>query len=228
MKKRLRQVQLEMTKLRARQAEVSKEVKKTPVSGMRPLLFQPSQEDINARSIFVSNVHFAATKAALAVHFGHCGEIVRVTLLADVATGKPKGSAYVEFSTKEAVKKALALNESSLLSRTLKVVRKDDAAVEMITPPIVHASMQRSHPPIAHPFSRDSVLRGKLHMLRRPAGMRKPFSGTSHLQWKREGSLTGASANDGVAMATGQRFGHGPVRLTRSLSYVRVAPYATH
>ncbi|KAH8931676.1 hypothetical protein BDL97_19G034200 [Sphagnum fallax] len=228
MKKRLRQVQLEMTKLRARQAEVSKEVQKTPVSGMRPLLFQPSQEDINSRSIFVSNVHFAATKAALAVHFGHCGEIVRVTLLADVATGKPKGSAYVEFSTKEAVKKALALNESSLLSRTLKVVRKDDAAVEMITPPIVHASMQRSHPPIAHPFSRDSVLRGKLHMLRRPAGIRKPFSGTSHLQWKREGSLTGASANDGVAMATGQRFGHGPVRLTRSLSYVRVAPYATH
>jgi hypothetical protein len=91
MKKRLRQVQLEMTKLRARQAEVSKEVQKTPVSGMRPLLFQPSQEDINSRSIFVSNVHFAATKAALAVHFGHCGEIVRVTLLADVATGKPKG-----------------------------------------------------------------------------------------------------------------------------------------
>jgi hypothetical protein len=109
-----------------------------------------------------------------------------------------------------------------------QVVRKDDAAVEMITPPIVHASMQRSHQPIAHPFSRDSVLRGKLHMLRRPAGIRKPFSGTSHLQWKREGSLTGASAKDGVAMATGQRFGHGPVRLTRSLSYVRVAPYATH
>jgi len=36
-------------------------------------------------------VHFAATKAALSVHFGDCGEIVRVTLLGDVATGKPKG-----------------------------------------------------------------------------------------------------------------------------------------
>lgn len=33
MKKRLRQVQLDMTKLRARQAEVTKEVQKTPVSG---------------------------------------------------------------------------------------------------------------------------------------------------------------------------------------------------
>lgn len=33
MKKRLRQVQLEMTKLRARQAEVTKEVQKAPVSG---------------------------------------------------------------------------------------------------------------------------------------------------------------------------------------------------
>jgi RNA recognition motif-containing protein len=91
MKKRLRQVQLEMTKLRARQAEVSKEVQNAPISGVRPLPVQPSQEDINARSIFVSNVHFAATKAALNVHFGDCGEIVRVTLLGDVATGKPKG-----------------------------------------------------------------------------------------------------------------------------------------
>jgi hypothetical protein len=33
MKKRLRQVQLEMTKLRARQAEVSKEVQNAPISG---------------------------------------------------------------------------------------------------------------------------------------------------------------------------------------------------
>jgi hypothetical protein len=58
MKKRLRQVQLEMTKLRARQAEVSKEVQNAPISGVRPLPVQPSQEDINARSIFVSNVSF--------------------------------------------------------------------------------------------------------------------------------------------------------------------------
>lgn len=33
MKKRLRQVQLDMTKLRARQAEVSKEVQNSPAAG---------------------------------------------------------------------------------------------------------------------------------------------------------------------------------------------------
>lgn len=40
MKKRMRQVQLEMTKLRAKQAEVSKEAQKAshaPASGMFPL-----------------------------------------------------------------------------------------------------------------------------------------------------------------------------------------------
>lgn len=106
-----------------------------------------------------------------------------------------------------------------------QVVRKDAAAVEMITLPIVRAPMQRPH---QRPFSRDSLLRGKLHMLQRPAGIGKPFSGTSHLQWKREESLTGASPKDAVATAIGERFGHGPMHMTRSLSYVRVAPYAMH
>lgn len=36
-------------------------------------------------------VHFAATQAALRVHFGRCGNINRVTLLVEPATGKPKG-----------------------------------------------------------------------------------------------------------------------------------------
>lgn len=104
MKKRLRQVQLDMTKLRARQAEVTKEVQNSPAvgeplflvqflsisylvstrqfvymnfrsvcvtilmvitilfmdcdAGARPIPFepQPSQEDINARSVFITNV----------------------------------------------------------------------------------------------------------------------------------------------------------------------------
>uniref|UniRef100_A0A7I4EYN4 PWI domain-containing protein n=1 Tax=Physcomitrium patens TaxID=3218 RepID=A0A7I4EYN4_PHYPA len=93
MKKRLRQVQLDMTKLRARQAEVSKEVQNSPAAGVRSIPFepQPSQEDINDRSVFVTNVHFAATQAALRVHFGGCGYVNRVTLLVEPATGKPKG-----------------------------------------------------------------------------------------------------------------------------------------
>lgn len=36
-------------------------------------------------------VHFAATQAALRVHFGGCGYVNRVTLLVEPATGKPKG-----------------------------------------------------------------------------------------------------------------------------------------
>ena len=40
MKKRLRQVQLDMTKLRARQAEVSKEVQNSPAVGEPFFLFK--------------------------------------------------------------------------------------------------------------------------------------------------------------------------------------------
>lgn len=43
-------------------------------------------------------VHFAATEAALRVHFGRCGNIKRVTLLAEPATGKPKGLVELNIS----------------------------------------------------------------------------------------------------------------------------------
>jgi hypothetical protein len=43
-------------------------------------------------------VHFAATEAALRVHFGRCGNIKRVALLVEPATGKPKGLVEINIS----------------------------------------------------------------------------------------------------------------------------------
>ncbi|KAL2645487.1 hypothetical protein R1flu_013074 [Riccia fluitans] len=247
MKKRMRQVQLEMTKLRAKQAEVTKEVQKVvSAPGTAPKAAR-SQEEINAHSVCVSNIHFAATKEAIMAHFSPCGEIVRVTILMDPATGKSKGSAYIEFALKEGVESAINMNDSSLLSRTLKVMRKD--AADAVSPAAA------SRPPHGIPFVPvrgppvGSFLRGIPPMMRRLPSLARPFTGSAHLQWKRETSAPspGVNANSNAGQSTGStpttpagraaplrspsasvmgdRYGHGPIRMTRSLSYVRPAPY---
>ncbi|KAK9189264.1 hypothetical protein WN944_020670 [Citrus x changshan-huyou] len=89
------------------------------------------QEDADSRTIFISNVlaytpdlvHFAATKDSLSRHFNKFGEVLKVVIVTDAATGQPKGSAYVEFMRKEAADNALSLDGTSFMSRILKVFR---------------------------------------------------------------------------------------------------------
>jgi RNA recognition motif-containing protein len=69
-----------------------------------------SKADADARSVFVGNVHssfilslfeliviatrqvdFASTPEELQQHFQSCGAILRITILCDKFTGKPKG-----------------------------------------------------------------------------------------------------------------------------------------
>ncbi|XP_073388895.1 uncharacterized protein [Physcomitrium patens] len=227
MKKKLRQIQLDMTKLRARQAEVTKEVQNSPAAGLRTMSFesQPSQEDINSRSIFVTNVHFAATQAALRAHFGGCGIINRVTLLAEPATGKPKGSAFVEFATKDAVEIALTLSESSLLSRNVKVMRKNSAIAEMN--PVSAISSSFSQPTFSSGYPREHTPQHKLYPARRSIGPSMLQTGTSNLKWRRDASAATNIIPSDVASSTDMdMIITAPVRSSRSLSYVRVAPPA--
>lgn len=80
--------------------------------------------DADARSIYVGNVDYGATPEELQSHFSECGTINRVTILVDKYTQHPKGYAYVEFMDKESVDNALALDESVLRGRQLKVTPK--------------------------------------------------------------------------------------------------------
>ncbi|GAA0174065.1 hypothetical protein LIER_41652 [Lithospermum erythrorhizon] len=81
----------------------------------------PPTDDSDSRTIFVSNVHFAATKDSLSRHFNKFGDVLKVIILSDPATGLQKGSAYVVFVRKEAAGDALSLDGTSFLSRILKV-----------------------------------------------------------------------------------------------------------
>ena len=77
-----------------------------------------------SRSIYVGNVDYSSTAEELEQHFNGCGAINRVTILCDRYTGQPKGFAYIEFSEKDSVETAQALNDSLFKGRAIKVIAK--------------------------------------------------------------------------------------------------------
>ncbi|XP_047955197.1 uncharacterized protein LOC125201216 isoform X1 [Salvia hispanica] len=170
----------------------------------------PPAEDADSRTIFVSNVHFAATKDSLSKHFNKFGEVLKVIILTDPATGQPKGSAYIEFMSKEAAELALSLDGTSFLSRILKIVKKTsaqpDVASAMTWPRVARAS-----PFVVPRYGRASFARGMQYR-----GGRVPMMlGARSFQWKRGSDSTvtetlGQASNSMILSPT-----------TRSLTYVR-------
>ncbi|XP_022756766.1 uncharacterized protein LOC111304482 isoform X2 [Durio zibethinus] len=100
-------------------------------------------EDADCRTIFVSNVHFAATKDSLSRHFNKFGEVLKVVIVTDAATGQPKGSAYVEFMRKEAADNALSLDGTSFMSRILKAMSEatETPTIDPTTGKVAEASL---------------------------------------------------------------------------------------
>lgn len=66
-------------------------------------------------------VDYGATAEELEQHFHGCGAVNRVTILCNKYDGHPKGFAYIEFSEKDSVQMAMALDESLFRGRQLKV-----------------------------------------------------------------------------------------------------------
>ncbi|GAB2289049.1 hypothetical protein Dimus_023351 [Dionaea muscipula] len=142
--------------------------------------------DANSRTIFVNNVHFAATKDSLSRHFNKFGEVLKVIILTDPATGQPKGSAYVEFMRKEAAENALTLDGTSFMSRILKVVRKS-AAHQEANPFMSWPQVARGSPFAISRFS-GAPIRRVFPGAYRARSLIKP--GARSLQWKRDAQQT--------------------------------------
>ncbi|OJJ83369.1 polyadenylate-binding protein [Aspergillus glaucus CBS 516.65] len=114
MKKRVAEMESEAAKLREMQSTLDQQTES----------LAENKEEIDARSVFVGNVDYAASPEEIQAHFQSCGSINRVTILLDKFTGQPKGYAYVEFAEPSLVAQALILNESVFRGRNLKVVPK--------------------------------------------------------------------------------------------------------
>ncbi|KAL0916635.1 hypothetical protein M5K25_014163 [Dendrobium thyrsiflorum] len=178
-KLRLRQIEMDMLKLRSKQAARSTDGKQNVSSALQNL----SEEGIDSRTVLVANVHFAATRESLISHFGKCGTIAKVIMLTDAVTALPKGAAYIVFANKESVDKAISLSGTSFFSRILKVIRKVEVPPDFLVP---------SQPTLKQPqpfYPQPSY--GKIPK-------QKPYT-SSHLQWRRdqrsggESSLTASS-----------------------------------
>ncbi|CAL9220559.1 unnamed protein product [Arabidopsis halleri] len=155
------------------------------LSTTRPL------EDASSRTIFVANVHFGATKDSLSRHFNKSGEVLKAIIVTDPATGQPSGSAYIEFTRKEAAENALSLDGTSFMSRILKIVKgsngqQQEAASSMTWPRGGRFTRAPS-------YFRGGAVRGR-SVVR---------GGARSMQWKRDSADTGNNNN------------------ARSLTYVR-------
>jgi transposase-like protein len=81
MKQRVKDMEDEAAKLREMQATLDQADHE----------LRESKEDVDARSVFVGNVDYAATPEEIQNHFRKAGNINRVTILLDKFTGQPKG-----------------------------------------------------------------------------------------------------------------------------------------
>ncbi|KAJ6345477.1 hypothetical protein OIU78_008187 [Salix suchowensis] len=194
--------------------DIHQEPQKPPSSASGSYTAGRPLEDADSRTIFVSNVHFAATKDSLSRHFNKFGEVLKVVIVTDAATGQPTGSAYVEFMRKEAADNGLSLDGTSFMSRILKVMKRSSSNQEAnpITtwPRIAHCS-----PYAAGRFSRAAFPRGT------PAAFRPQLHvkpGARSLQWKRDAQASPAESSAAVS-------GSSVVSPSaRSLTYVRTEP----
>jgi cold-inducible RNA-binding protein len=74
------------------------------------------------KSVFVGNLSFETTEAALRSLFEPYGEIGRISVINDRETGRPRGFAFVEMpDNAEATLAVAGLNGTELAGRALRV-----------------------------------------------------------------------------------------------------------
>jgi cold-inducible RNA-binding protein len=75
-----------------------------------------------AKRLYVGNLSYETTEAALSELFGAIGEVLSVTLITDRVSGRPKGFGFIEMADDTAAQEAInQLNEKDVDGRSLKV-----------------------------------------------------------------------------------------------------------
>ncbi|GAB2300195.1 hypothetical protein Dimus_034234 [Dionaea muscipula] len=145
--------------------DVQTEVPKSLPSAPGSYFMGSPLEDVDSRTIFVNNVtatllvasiklwvHFAATKDNLSRHFNKFGEVLKVIILVDPASGLPKGSASILV-----VHKTAAHQEPGPIMSWPQVARGSPFAVSRFPrPPFPRAfpGAYRARPPLIKPGAR--------------------------------------------------------------------------
>ena len=76
----------------------------------------------HVKNLFVGNLPFTATEEQLREHFSPAGKVIKVRIMTDRDTGRPRGFAFVEMETAEQAEQAIrGLDQTVLGGRLLRV-----------------------------------------------------------------------------------------------------------
>ena len=94
---------------------------------------QQQQQSQLKHDIFVGNLAFNTTEEQLHQTFSDIGRVIKVRLVTDVETGKPRGFAFVEFEDPQAALSAIRnMNEYELNGRRLRVNFSNSSHLEAL------------------------------------------------------------------------------------------------
>jgi|UniRef100_K3WFM6 polyadenylate-binding protein 2 len=133
MKRRVKEMEEEAAKLSEMQSQVETQMGKNTASSLSEMhaggaggaaAAAAAQQVMDDNSIYIGQVDYGSTPEELQALFQSCGTINRVTILCDKFTGQPKGYAYIEFASRDAVESAILLNDTMFRGRQLKVTPK--------------------------------------------------------------------------------------------------------
>ncbi|KAJ0400403.1 hypothetical protein P43SY_001681 [Pythium insidiosum] len=134
MKRRVKEMEEEAAKLSEMQSQVESQMGKNTAASLNEMhaggaggaaaAAAAAAAALDENSVYIGQVDYGSTPEELQALFQSCGTINRVTILCDKFTGQPKGYAYIEFASRDAVESALLLNDTMFRGRQIKVTPK--------------------------------------------------------------------------------------------------------
>ena len=80
------------------------------------------EENDYESSVFIGNIPWVVNEEELRSHFKECGKIQNVRIIRDKDTFMSKGFAYIMFSNKDEMKKAIETKNKSLFKVSLSLI----------------------------------------------------------------------------------------------------------
>lgn len=94
---------------------------------------QQQQQQQQKHDIFVGNLNFNTTEEQLHQAFSEIGRVIKVRLVTDMETGKPRGFAFVEFEDPQAALSAIRnMNDYELNGRRIRVNFSNSSHLEAL------------------------------------------------------------------------------------------------
>ncbi|KAL7464816.1 hypothetical protein ACHAXS_005141 [Conticribra weissflogii] len=94
---------------------------------------QQQQQQQQKHDVFVGNLAFSTTEEQLYTAFSEIGRIVKVRMVSDLETGKPRGFAFIEFEDPQAALSAIRnMNEYEINGRKIRVNFSNSSHLETL------------------------------------------------------------------------------------------------